>query len=59
MKKHIANVITGLRIVFCLPLLFVPLTSVWFYALYLLCGLSDMIDGTVARKMGAVSKFGA
>ena len=59
MKKHIANVITGLRIVFCLPLLFVPLTSVWFYALYLLCGLSDMIDGTVARKLGSVSDFGA
>lgn len=59
MKKHIANVITGLRIVFCLPLLFVPLTSVWFYALYLLCRLSDMIDGTVARKLGSVSDFGA
>ena len=59
MKKHIANIITGLRIVFCLPLLFVPLTSVWFYALYLLCGLSDMIDGTVARKLGSVSDFGA
>ena len=59
MKKHIANVITGLRIVFCLPLLFVPLTSVWFYALYLLCGLSDMIDGTVARKLGSVSDSGA
>ena len=59
MKKHIANVITGLRIVFCLPLLFVPLTSVWFYALYLLCGLSDMIDGTVARKTKSASEFGA
>ena len=59
MKKHIANVITGLRIVFCLPLLFVPLTSVWFYALYLLCGLSDMIDGTVARRTSSTSEFGA
>ena len=59
MKKHIANVITGLRIVFCLPLLFVPLTSVWFYALYLLCGLSDMIDGTVARRTNSATQFGA
>ena len=42
MKKHIANIITGSRIAFSLPLLFIPLTSVWFYALYLLCGLSDM-----------------
>ena len=59
MKKHIANIITGSRIVLSLPLLLIPLTSVWFYALYLLCGLSDMIDGTVARKLGSVSDFGA
>ena len=59
MKKHIANIITGSRIVFSLPLLLIPLTSAWFYAFYLLCGLSDMIDGTVARKMGSASDFGA
>ena len=58
-KKHIANIITGSRVVFSLPLLFIPLTSAWFYMLYLFCGLSDMIDGTIARKKGAVSKFGA
>ena len=59
MKKHIANIITGSRIVFSLPLLFLPLSSAWFYALYLLCGLSDMIDGTVARKTKCASEFGA
>ena len=59
MKKHIANIITGLRIVLSLPLLFIPLTSSWFYALYLLCGLSDMIDGTVARRINSASEFGA
>ena len=59
MKKHIANIITGSRIVLSLPLLFVPLSSAWFYALYLLCGLSDMVDGTVARMMGGASEFGA
>ena len=59
MKKHIANMITGSRIVFSLPLLLIPLTSAWFYAFYLLCGLSDMVDGTVARKTGSVSDFGA
>ena len=58
MKKHIANIITGSRIVLSLPLLLIPLTSAWFYALYLLCGLSDMIEGTVARKMGNASDFG-
>ena len=59
MKKYIANIITGLRIVFGMPLLFIPLSSAWFHILYLFCGLTDMIDGTIARKTGAVSKFGA
>ena len=59
MKKHIANIITGSRIVLSLPLLLIPLTSAWFYALYLLCGFSDMIDGTVARMTNSVSEFGA
>ena len=59
MKKHIANIITGSRIVLSLPLLLIPLTSAWFYVLYLLCGLSDMIDGTVARRTNSASDFGA
>ena len=59
MKKYIANIITGSRAVFSLPLLFIPLSSAWFIVLYLYCGLTDMIDGTIARKTGAVSKFGA
>ena len=59
MKKYIANIITGSRIIFSLPLLFIHISSAWFYVFYLFCGLSDMIDGTVARKTGAVSEFGA
>ena len=59
MKKHIANIITGSRIVLSLPLLLIPLTSVWFYVLYPLCGLSDMIDGIVARRTSSASEFGA
>ena len=59
MKKHIANVITGSRAIFSLPLLFIPLSSVWFYALYLFCGFTDMIDGAIARRTGSTSTFGA
>lgn len=59
MTKYIANIITGSRIVFSMPFLFIPLSSAWFYILYLLCGLTDMIDGAIARKTGTVSKFGA
>ena len=59
MKKHIANIITGSRIVLSLPLLFIPLTSACFYALYLICGLSDMIEGAVARRTNSATQFGA
>ena len=59
MKKHIANIITGSRIIFSLLLVFIPLSSAWFCVFYLFCGLTDMIDGAIARKTGSVSKFGA
>ena len=58
MKKYIANIITSSRIIFSLPLLFIPLSSAWFYVFYLFCGFTDMIDGTIARKTGTVSEFG-
>lgn len=58
MKKHIANIITGCRILCGIFLLFFPAFSVPFYILYLFCGFSDMIDGTVARKTNSVSEFG-
>ena len=59
MKKYIANIITGSRIVFSLPLLFIPLSSTWFYVFYLFCGFSDMIDGAAARRTNSASEFGA
>ena len=59
MKKYMANIITGSRMAVSLPLLFIPLSSAWFYIFYLFCGLTDMIDGTIARRTGAVSGFGS
>ena len=54
-----ANIITGIRIVLSVALLFCPALSPMFYALYIAAGFSDMIDGAVARKTGAVSEFGS
>ena len=54
-----ANIITGSRILTSIALLFFPTFSPAFYALYLAGGITDMIDGTVARKTGNVSEFGA
>ena len=59
MKRQIANIITGCRILGSVLLLFFPIFSLKFYALYLFCGFSDMIDGAIARKTNCNSSFGA
>ena len=59
MKKQIANIITFCRILGSIGLLLSPVFSACFYGLYLFCGLTDMVDGTIARKTGATSTFGA
>jgi len=58
-KLTIANVITAGRIVCSILLLCVPAFSIHFYIFYTAAGLTDMIDGPVARKTGMASEFGA
>ena len=59
MKKHLANIFTCLRIIGSIALLFLSLQSRVFYIIYLFCGFSDMIDGTIARRLNTVSSFGS
>lgn len=59
MKKQIANIITSSRIICAICLLFFPVFSIAFYILYVFCGITDMIDGTVARKTNTVSALGS
>lgn len=54
-----ANILTGCRMFGSVLLLFFPAFSVEFYITYLLCGFSDMADGTVARKTNSASRFGS
>ena len=54
-----ANIITGFRVLISIALLFCPVFLPVFYMLYLIAGLSDMIDGTIARRTNTVSEFGA
>ena len=54
-----ANIITSCRVLCSMLLLFFSITSIPFYVLYLLCGLSDVLDGIVARKTNTVSSLGA
>ena len=59
MKKQTANIVTLCRILGSIGLLFCGVFSARFYGLYLFCGLTDMVDGTIARKTGAANTFGA
>ena len=54
----IANFVTSLRIVFSLIMLYFPVFSPGFYACYMLAGITDMVDGSVARRFGTESEFG-
>ena len=54
-----ANTITFSGIVACIFLLLCPVFSLAFYVFYIAAGLSDMLDGFVARKTDTVSKLGA
>ena len=57
MKKHIANIITTSRII-CSIILLLPQTySPKFFSLYLFCGFTDMIDGTIARRLHSDSEL--
>lgn len=57
-KSQIANILTTSRIVLSIVLIFVNVLSVPFYLIYIICGTTDMIDGTIARKTHSDSKLG-
>ena len=59
MRKNAANIVTSCRILFSIGMLFLPLFSPRFLIAYLICGLTDMIDGTIARKTNTASAFGS
>lgn len=54
-----ANIITACRILGCILLLLYPVFSPMFYIFYLFTGITDMMDGFVARKTNTVSEFGS
>ena len=54
----IANIITVSRILFSLCLFAISPSSPPFAVLYLLCGITDVLDGFLARKLHTQSKAG-
>lgn len=58
MKKYIANIITAIRIPLSLMLLLIAFKSRLFIAVYIMIGLTDVLDGFIARQLRCTSTFG-
>ncbi|MBR4136891.1 MAG: CDP-alcohol phosphatidyltransferase family protein [Bacteroidales bacterium] len=57
--RSLANCITAIRILCSIALLFFPAFSLAFCVLYITAGVSDMVDGWVARRTLTTSELGA
>ena len=53
------NICTMLRIVGTVGLLLIRPLTLPFYLLYTFCGITDVLDGTIARATNSTSEFGA
>ena len=58
-EGDMANTITFFRMAASIVLLFCPVFSPVFYVFYIAAGLSDMLDGFMARKTDTASELGA
>ncbi|WMC92581.1 CDP-alcohol phosphatidyltransferase family protein [Kineothrix sp. MB12-C1] len=56
--KNVPNGITVIRIFASISMLFIKPFSSLFFFFYIICGISDVLDGYIARKMNICSKFG-
>lgn len=56
--KSIANGLTIMRMLLAFTLALIKPFSTAFLIIYLICGLSDVFDGYIARKTGTASKLG-
>lgn len=54
-----ANRLTIMRMLLSVVLLFLSPLSFVFWIIYTACGITDMLDGYVARKTNTVSQFGS
>ena len=57
--KHLPNILSSLRIVGAVALLLSNVPGILFGVLYIVCGISDIADGWLARKLKCVTKRGA
>ncbi|MCH5316657.1 MAG: CDP-alcohol phosphatidyltransferase family protein [Eubacterium sp.] len=58
-RKQCANIISTARIIAAISLFFFTKVSYPFVIVYVFCGLSDFVDGKLARKLNISSTLGA
>lgn len=57
--KVLPNVISTIRIILSISLIYIKPLSIEFYSIYIICGMSDILDGFIARKTGTTTMIGA
>ena len=57
--KYVPNTLSSLRILLAASLFFIPALSPLFLIVYSAAGVTDLIDGPIARKFNATTKIGA
>ncbi len=57
--KHLPNILSSLRMVGAVALLLSNVSSSLFLVLYIVCGISDIADGWLARKIKCCTRTGA
>ena len=59
MMKHVPNTLSGLRCILSISLLFLAKSPLVFTAVYVIAGITDYLDGKIARKYNVESALGA
>lgn len=59
MKKYLANIVTSSRILASVVLFLCSDFDNLYLGFYVYCGITDFIDGPIARKTGSASSLGA
>ncbi len=57
--KHLPNILSLLRMVGAVALLLSDVSGILFGVLYIVCGISDIADGWLARKLKCATRTGA
>ena len=57
--KYVPNIISFVRLVMAIPLMLLTPFELPFMIIYVMAGVSDMIDGPLARKYNVTSQLGA